>query len=104
MIYCLSFFAKREIIFCGTENILYLCIRIHKKIGYFMKKSKEKVPYVPPLLSVVTFRAEQGYSSSSYTTFFIALSSEFIGRSGVSNSLESRIDNGANWGGTDGWY
>ncbi len=69
-----------------------------------MKKSKEKVPYVPPLISVVTFRAEQGYSSSSYTTFFIALSSEFIGRTGVSNSLESRIDNGANWGGTDGWY
>jgi hypothetical protein len=68
-----------------------------------MKETNEKQPYVPPLLTVVSFRAEQGYSSS-YTTFFLALSSEFIGLSGVSNSLESRIDNGTNWGGTDGWY
>lgn len=65
-----------------------------------MKDNETKKPYEAPHLTVVTFKAERGYTNS---LFQLALINEAAVLSSSSNSLEARID-GGNWGGSGGWF
>lgn len=65
-----------------------------------MKDNETKKPYEAPHLTVVTFKAERGYTNS---LFRLALINEATILSSSSNSLEARID-GGNWGGSGGWF
>lgn len=65
-----------------------------------MKDNETKKPYEAPQLTVVTFKAERGYTNS---LFQLALINEATILSSSSNSLEARID-GGNWGGSGGWF
>lgn len=65
-----------------------------------MKDNETKKPYEAPQLTVVTFKAERGYTNS---LLHLALINEATILSSSSNSLEARID-GGNWGGSGGWF
>ena len=65
-----------------------------------MKDNETKKPYEAPHLTVVTFKAERGYTTSP---FQLALINEATILSRSSNNLEARID-GGNWGGSGGWF
>ncbi len=67
-----------------------------------MKDNETKKPYEAPHLTVVTFKAERGYTNSN-SLFQLALINEAAVLSSSSNNLEARID-GGNWGGSGGWF
>lgn len=59
-------------------------------------EKKEKRIYEAPSLTVVTFKAETGYAASLTTVNLLSLLSTHPEYG--SQTLESRIDNGASWG------